>query len=509
MALDADIIVRTERARKIVTASHSRSLRANTGQFLTPASISTYMSSIFGNAQSSVRILDAGAGTGSLFTALVFELVQRRTYPKSIIVHAFETDESLRPYLEESISLCRNICHEKGIHFDGVLFQMDFIASALHQLDAGLFDNTATGYTHAILNPPYKKINSDSATRKRLNAFGFETSNLYSAFVWLSIHLLNPGGEIVAITPRSFCNGPYFKRYRKALLQLVSLERIHTFQSRKEAFADDSVLQENIIFHGIRGKNQSKTVDISSSVGADLSKTSVKGISFDSVVLPGDKDSYIHIVEDDAGLDVMDWMSAMRATLPQLGLEVSTGRVVDFRSRGHIRRNPEKGTVPLIYPVHFKDGFVVWPSENDKKPNAIAANNETENLLVKSSYYVLTKRFSSKEERRRVVAVVFNPNTVDAEYVGFENHLNFFHSQGNGLEPALAVGLACYLNSSVFDQYFRLFSGHTQVNAGDLRKVMYPLKAQLMEIGTRAGNSMLDQKSLDVLVEEVCGGKGS
>ena len=119
-----------------------------------------------------------------------------------------------------------------------------------------LFATTQDNFTHVILNPPYKKINGETQTRRILNSAGIETSNLYAAFVWLAACLTRPGGEIVAITPRSFCNGPYFRRFRKALLSLVDLRHIHTFESRKEAFADDSVLQENVIFHGIRNEHR-------------------------------------------------------------------------------------------------------------------------------------------------------------------------------------------------------------------------------------------------------------
>ena len=60
-------------------------------------------------------------------------------------------------------------------------------------------------FTHAILNPPYKKIHSSSDHRLILRQAGIETVNLYSAFVALALDRLKPGGQLVAIIPRSFC----------------------------------------------------------------------------------------------------------------------------------------------------------------------------------------------------------------------------------------------------------------------------------------------------------------
>jgi len=87
-----------------------------------------------------------------------------------------------------------------------------------------------------------------------LYSAGIEVANLYAAFVWLSVRLLEPNGQIVAITPRSFCNGPYFKKFRVALLDMLNLKHIHVFTSRNKAFGDDNVLQENIIYYAIRNK---------------------------------------------------------------------------------------------------------------------------------------------------------------------------------------------------------------------------------------------------------------
>jgi adenine-specific DNA-methyltransferase len=121
---------------------------------------------------------------------------------------------------------------------------------------------------------------------------------------------------------------------------------------------------------------------------------------------------------DSADDRVVERMRCFTATLHDLGLDVSTGRVVDFRAREHLRPQPEEGDAPLVYPCHFQDGFVKWPALSGKKANAIALSAQTQDLLVVAGYYVLTKRFSSKEERRRVVAAIYDPHRIASPLVG-------------------------------------------------------------------------------------------
>jgi len=186
-----------------------------------------------------------------------------------------------------------------------------------------------------------------------------------------------------------------------------------------------------------------------------------------------------------------------------LGVTVSTGRVVDFRARDFLRKAPSEDTVPLIYPVHFNGGCVHWPCSESRKPNALLAVPETEDLMVPNGVYVLVKRFTAKEERRRVVATVFRPegNLAGFASVGFENHLNYFHHQGGGLDARLAEGLAVFLNSTVVDAFFRQFSGHTQVNATDLRCLRYPSKVQLYKLAESPAAGTRDQAAIDSAVE--------
>ncbi|MDP3686861.1 MAG: SAM-dependent methyltransferase, partial [Sulfurimicrobium sp.] len=67
-----------------------------------------------------------------------------------------------------------------------------------------------------------------------------------------------------------------------------------------------------------------------------------------------------------------------------------------------------------------------------------------------------------------------------------------------GLPEDLALGLSVFLNSSVVDECFRRFSGHTQVNATDLRLLKYPSREVLMKLGRWARKQgMLTQEQID------------
>ena len=449
-----------------------------------------------------IRMLDAGAGVGSLTAAFVEEMCGRVNKPKQITAITYEVEPVVLDYLADTLRACAESCAASGVEFACEIRQTDFISDAVQALREEMFCSPVR-FQCAILNPPYKKINSDSKARERLRQIGIETSNLYTAFLSLVLRLLRNGGELVAITPRSFCNGSYFKPFRDELLDTLRINRLHVFESRQIAFADDEVLQENVILHGTKELGErALNVTITSSSGPDDDFISVRDVPYTEVVRPSDVNRFIRIVPDEIGASVAELMSGLPAHLPDLGIEVSTGRVVDFRATEFLRDNPDEQTVPLIYPLNFDKGVITWPVSGAKKPQAMAILPGADDLLIPSATYVLVKRFSAKEEKRRVVAAVYDPGRVQCERVGFENHTNYYHRNGSGLSRSFAKGLAAFLNSSVVDLYFRQFNGHTQVNAMDLRNLRYPSAEMLESLGERIGTPFADQDTLDALVEE-------
>jgi hypothetical protein len=315
-----------------------------------------------------------------------------------------------------------------------------------------------------------------------LRTVGIETVNLYSAFVALTLTLMAPGGLVVAIIPRSFCNGPYYRPFREFLLHRAAIRRIHLFDSRNKAFKDDEVLQENVVVVLERGGKQG-TVVVSTSTDDTLSDLAHHPHPFERIVFPGDPERFIHVPISPEP-NAIELAAFVRHPLAELGISVSTGPVVDFRVKEHVRAMPEAGTVPLLYPAHFTATGTEWPKPGMKKPNAIQRNSETEKWLYPVGNYCVVRRFSSKEERRRIVASVVDPAEVaNPLMLGFENHLNVFHEKKHGLPRALANGLALFLNTTAIDEHFRRFNGHTQVNATDLKMMKYPSRTMLSELG--------------------------
>ncbi|OUL20873.1 adenine methyltransferase [Nostoc sp. RF31YmG] len=474
------------------------------GQFFTPAPVAELMAGMFNRLNlPRISLLDAGAGVGSLIAAFVGNLCHQQQRPASLDIVAYEIDPFLIKYLHQTLELCARECQLAGISLNYHIRNQDFIQDAVRLLQPSVFDNPDhSRFTHAILNPPYLKINAQSQVRGLLRSLGLETSNLYTGFMAATAQLLQPGGEFVAISPRSFCNGPYFKDFRRMLLGMMALDQIHLFESRQEAFSDDEVLQETIIIHAVKQKQKFDRVLITTSASADDDFVMTNTLAYAEIVHPHDAQQFIHIIPDTLSQQVIQQMTNFTCTLKDLRLTVSTGRVVDFRAKEYLRLMPEKSTVPLIYPLNLSAGYVEYPKVT-KKHQALVYAEETISLLVPNEHYVLTKRFSSKEEKKRVVAVVYDADRVNCDWVGFENHLNYFHQDGKGLDITLARGLAAYLNSSLVDAFFRLFNGHTQVNATDLRNLKYPTIEQLINVGLSIGEHFPSQQEIDQLVQEL------
>jgi adenine-specific DNA-methyltransferase len=435
--------------------------KAQFAQYLTPIEIASFMAKItvkYFGLKDLVTILDPGAGLGILSCSLINEL--KKNNPEiHINLDAYEIDKSILDELKESYQIIKKY---EDINYN--ISDKNFITDIGFDILWGINKQ----YDMIIMNPPYKKIKSNSEYRKILHDIDIETVNTYSAFMAIAIKLLSKNGILTAIVPRSFCNGLYFFKFRKLIYDNTSIQHIHIFESRMNNFKEENILQENIIITLRKTKIKSEKVTITYSKEKILNSFLEKEVPIDLVVDSNDKQYFISIPHFHQYSDDIPLMYSNQ----ELGFDISTGPIVDFRMAEKLVYDTDG--IPLLYPIHIRNQKITWPIIS-KKPNAIRFNEkERDKYCYKKGFYIVLKRFSSKEEKHRIQATLIAPDDLPSDYFTVENHLNIIHNHRDGLNKDLAFGLVAYLNSDYCDAIFRKFSGHTQVNATDLRNMKYP-----------------------------------
>lgn len=485
----AALVEQVEVRRSATLSTLDPKEQARLGQYFTPAKAAELLASmVVLPTKGTFRVLDPGAGTGSLTAALVARVIDEAP-GLSLEVICAEVDPVLVPPLKVTLEECQHAAQNAGVSMTWEIVEQDYILASIG-MDQ---DVRLKGFDLALMNPPYGKMAANDSSRLAMAGNLVDTPNLYAAFMALGVSQLREGGQLVAITPRSFANGPYFTPFRSHLLDHVHITRIHDFASRSKVFADTKVLQETIVISAAKGEAPDEVL-LTTSVG-HLDEPLSRTVKASDVVTPADPHRFIRIPTEDA--DVAK-VVAMPGDLASTGISVSTGRIVDFRSRENLMTEPDETSAPMVYPTNFRDGVIEWPKENAKAQHYAVRDDKDARQLMPAGSYVIVKRFSAKEERRRVVAAVWTSDVP----VGFDNKTNVFHIAKGPMDLDLARGLCIWLNSTPIDDFFRTFSGHTQVNATDLRMMRYPTDETLRLLGS-SWHEPLVQQQVDELVEKV------
>ena len=332
--------------------------------------------------------------------------------------------------------------------------------------------------------------------------------NIYALFMATSAELLSESGELVYIVPRSFASGPYFRKFREIFFRRVTPKAIHLFESRKDVFKGQAVLQENLVIAAqarVDGEDaHERQVMVSHSKAAhDLAERRRLLVDVDSVLNMMSEGRELSIPLCGTDLALVRVMRTWPNTLRSLGLDVSTGPVVPFRAARFLV-HAESGSlaVPLLWMQHVHPMRTAWPLPSMEKAQWIEVAPGSAKLLVEDSTYVLIRRFSAKEEKRRLVAAPLIRGSLNAGMVGLENHLNYIRGVSRELDEELAWGLSVLLNSTFLDRYFRISNGNTQVSATELRSMPLPAERDIRFIGAEVQSgrgSQVDLSDLDAL----------
>lgn len=433
------------------------------GQFFTDYRIADYMANLFSfNLSNSkkIEILDCGAGHGILSISLLNVLVQKGY--KDINLTLYEIDPGVLKDLNDNLQAFKQ--DNSGINFHYTIIEKNFILDPLNKK-----------FDLIISNPPYFKLNKKDPEAKAMDHVVHGQPNIYMLFMAKSAELLKNHGEMVFITPRSFTSGTYFKRFREYLLDTVSLDHIHIFNTRKDHFKNESILQETIITKF--SKDHSKEITITTSEDSTFDDINTLHTSKDLII-----ENYRNIIcipSSQADIEILDTFHATPHTMQDLGYKISTGKVVTFRSKELLSTTPENlfksetEYSPLLWMHNFKNETLTFPLDN-KKEQYIECSDRSRSLLVPMQNYLLIKRFSSKEQHRRINIGYLYKNDLKTKYVGLENHLNYLYREDKELTKNEMKDLGSFLVSGVVDQYFRILNGNTQVNATDILHLPVP-----------------------------------
>ncbi|HBW14518.1 MAG TPA: DNA methyltransferase [Proteiniclasticum sp.] len=479
--------------------SREKKERKQIGQFFTSIETAAFMASLFEiPSKDTLSILDPGAGTGILTAALVDRL---QTVPglKNIHVTCYENDPTIIPILNASLDLMKE---QSIVPLSYTIIQKNYILSQFDDFNLTFnYNSDSKKYDLVIGNPPYKKIPKDAPEAKAMQEVCHGAPNLYFLFSAMSLFNLIDEGQLVYIIPRSWTSGAYFRSFREYLLKNGVIDHIHLFESRDKVFDNEKVLQETIIIKLRKTHIEPSTISISTSNGnSDFHSIETLRVPYSTVV--SSINSYIFLFSSKRDLLVIKKLSKFKFNLLSLNMKMKTGLTVDFRCKEELSDTKGEGFVPLFYPAHLQSGRVKFPIGrslefiDSSKPALVQANRN----------YLFVKRFTSKEEKRRLQCSVYLAEDFpDYQYISTQNKLNFIDSfNSSGLEISEVYGLYVIFNSSIYDEYYRILNGSTQVNSTEINTLPLPSISTIQRLGELLKQSKdLSVYNCDKLLEEV------
>ncbi len=475
--------------------------RKKYGQFFTSKETARFMAGLYYISQnkSKVSILDAGAGSGILSCALL-ERIEQIDSIQTVELTCYENDGNILGLLKENLQTCQ-ANSKKDIQIQ--IITDNYITSQYLDFNHMIGGNpNPQKYDLVIGNPPYMKIPKDAPEATAMPEVCYGAPNLYFIFAAMGLFNLDSDGEMVYIIPRSWTSGAYFKRFRQYFLTEGKLEHIHLFVSRNKVFDKEDVLQETII---IKVKKTNKTPEkvtiTSSQSNNDFDNLTSLTVPY-SLVVSG-SDYYVYLVTDEKEVSVLERLHRFDKTLPDIGLKMKTGLTVDFRNREILRDDEEEGAIPLFYSQHIKQGEVQFPIQKEHE----YVVTDQKGLMQDNRNYLFVKRFTAKEERRRLQCGVYlSKKYPQYKKISTQNKINFVDGIITEMSECLVYGLYVIFNSTLYDEYYRILNGSTQVNSTEVNAMPIPNLESIQEMGRALMKSKdMSENNCNMILEEYCG----
>lgn len=475
--------------------SISKEERKKIGQFFTDVDVAKFMAQLYVPTKKHLDILDPGAGSGILSAAIISEL--ENTDVESINLTLYENDSRILPLLKNNLKF---VSENTSINLEYEIIEKNYILD--NTFEIANQELCKKEYDFVIANPPYFKISKKAPEAQQMESICYGAPNIYFLFMAMSLHQLSEGSEMVFIIPRSWTSGAYFKKFREYLVSVGKIKQIHLFVSRDKVFNNENVLQETIIIHVIKSIKPLEFIKISSSSNNDFSSIDNFEVPYE-LAISDDENHFVYLPTNMEEVKVLNDVHKFDCSFSSEEIKLRTGLTVDFRNREYLEETSNKDNVPLFYPFHFNNNFIDFPVENEKKQYV---NMSKKGLIQENKNYLFIKRFTSKEEKRRLQpAIYLKEDFSNYDYISTENKINFIESTNDeDLSKEQVYGLFVIFNSTLYDKYYRILNGSTQVNANEINSLCIPSRNTLENIGRILINKNdYSVKSCDEILESI------
>lgn len=457
-----------------------KSTRKKKGQFFTSRETAIFMASLFNfsNLGEHVDILDPGTGTGILSAALTDRIINENA-AESIHLTCYENDQNVLPVLKNNLQY---IAEHSPITFTYEIIEDDYILSQADNFEGTLFaDPSPRKYDLIIGNPPYLRVMRDHPDAVAMPTVVHGAPNMYFLFASMSLFNLKPDCEMVYIIPRSWTSGEYFKTFRRYFLSNGQLEQIHLFVSRDKVFNQEQVLQETMIIKVRKDSTPPQQVKITSTqTNNDFNAITEITVPYSAIV--SGKNLYVYLPTSMQDVEVIQMIHRYKKTLPDEGIKMHTGIVVDFRQWKELKKEPGKHILPLFYSQNIRNGRV---NHNPTGKEYDWIVDSKPGLIQKNQNYVFCKRFTAKEERRRLQCGIYLASDFsEYKFIGTQNKINYVdRTDKKEMSVPLTYGIYVLLNSTLFDMYYRILNGSTQVNSTEINNIPVPPVSAIEAMG--------------------------
>ncbi|MCM1372973.1 MAG: Eco57I restriction-modification methylase domain-containing protein [Bacteroides sp.] len=463
-----------------------KSKRKKFGQFFTTATTARFMAALFeiDFSKNHMELLDAGSGTGVLSAALL-DHIFNNSFKGTVHLTCYETDDEVFPILEKNLMLAKQVY---GIEY--TLLKENYITTQYFGVNSLMADDKDK-YDYIIGNPPYLKVSKDAPEAKSMPDVCHGAPNLYFLFWAMGIYNLKPGQELVYIIPRSWTSGAYFKKFRSYMFSQCVITDVHLFESRNKVFDGESVLQETIIVKIKKTMNKPKSINITTTTTSDFWDLKRFQAPYD-IVIP--KNQFVYLVTDIQEAEVLERVNKLPNTLPDIKMKMQTGIIVDFRTKEVLRDKMEEGAFPLLYSQHIRDGRVTWPMGKEGE----IIKTDRASFLQENSDFLLVKRFTAKEEKRRLQCGIYlKQRYKQYAYISTQNKVNFVKCDS----PCITYGLYVLFNSTLYDTYYRILNGSTQVNSTEVNQMPIPEREVIESMGRELMHQDLTEANCNKIID--------